>query len=140
MLEWVYYTSSMREYQQKYMIRTLLYSRVTIVILFLLSVLLLRSIVELNDKRIAVEKLRKESALERQELQMKVQKAEEKNDLIATDRGFETYVRTTFPIVKEGEGVIVIYDEEKSPVAEVRSEMTVWERLQVFFQNFFTKK
>lgn len=130
----------MREYQQKYMIRTLLYSRVTIVVLFLLSVLLLRSIVELNDKRIAVEKLRKESALERQELEAKVAKAEEKNALIATERGLENYVRTTFPVVKEGEGVIVIYDQEKSPVADVRSEMTVWEQLQVFFRDLFAKK
>ena len=130
----------MREYQQKYMVRTLLYSRVTIVVLFLLCILLLRSIVELNDKRIAVEKLRTESATERQDLELKVQKAQEKNDLIATDRGFESYVRTTFPIVKEGEGVIVIYDEEKSPVADVRSDMTVWERLQIFFQSWFAKK
>lgn len=130
----------MREYQQKYMIRTLLYSRVTIVFLFLLCILLLRSIVELNDKRIAVEKLRKESAIERQDLESKVQKAEEKNESIATERGFEAYVRTTYPVVKEGEGVIVIYDEEKSPVAEVRSDMTVWERLQILFQNLFAKK
>lgn len=130
----------MREYQQKHMVRTLLYSRVTIVILFLLCILLLRSIVELNNKRIAVEKLRKESLTERQELEMKVAKAEEKNASIVTPRGFESYVRTTFPVVKEGEGVIVIYDGEKSPVTEVRSDMTVWERLRVFFQELFAKK
>lgn len=130
----------MREYQQKYMIRTLLYSRVTIVILFLLCILLLRSIVELNNKRLGVEKLRAESAAERQDLEMKVQKAEEKNNAIATERGFETYVRTTYPVVKEGEGVIVIYDGEKSPVTDVKSDMTVWERFQVFFQGLFAKK
>lgn len=130
----------MREYQQKYMIRTLLYSRVTIVVLFLLCILLLRSIVELNNKRLAVEKLRAESALERQDLELKVQKAEEKNNAIATERGFETYVRTTYPVVKEGEGVIVIYDREKSPVADVKSDMTVWERFQVLFQGLFAKK
>ena len=95
---------------------------------------------ELNNKRIAVEKLRQESLTERQELEMKVAKAEEKNALIATARGLESYVRTTLPVVKEGEGVIVIYDEEKSPVTEVRSDMTVWERLQVFFQELFAKK
>lgn len=130
----------MREYQQKYMIRTLLYSRVTIVVLFLLCVLLLRSIIDLNDKRTDVEKLRSESATEKQDLELKVQKAEEKNNAMATDRGFETYVRTTYPVVKEGEGVIVIYDGEKSPVAPVKSDMTVWERLQVFFQGLFAKK
>lgn len=130
----------MREYQQKYILRTLLYSRVTIVVLFLLCILLLRSIVELNDKRIEVEKMREESAQERADLEAKVAKSQGKNDDITTSRGFESYVRTTFPVVKEGEGVIVIYDEDKSPVAPVRSEMTVWERLQVLFQNLFAKK
>lgn len=130
----------MREYQQKHIIRTLLYSRVTIVILFLLCVLLLRSIVELNDKRIAVEKLRKESETARADMQTKVQKAQDKNEAIATPRGFENYVRSTYPVVKDGEGVIVIYDEEKSPVAAVRADMTIWERLQIYFQGFFAKK
>jgi hypothetical protein len=130
----------MREYQQKHMIRTILYSRVTIVILFLFVVLLLRSIMELNDKRIAVKKLQTESAAERQDLEAKVRKAEEKNDAIATDRGFETYVRTTYPVVKDGEGVIVTYDDEKSPVAAVKADMTVWERMKVFLQGIFAKK
>lgn len=130
----------MREYQQKYMLRRLLYSRVTIVILFLLTILLLRSIMELNNKRIAVERLRAESETERMELEAKVRKAEEKNNAIATDRGFEYYVRTTYPVVKEGEGVIVIYDEEKSPVAPVRADMTIWERIVIFWKNAFDKE
>ncbi len=129
----------MREYQQKHQIRTILYSRVTIVILFLLCILLLRSIMELNDKRLAVEKLRAESEVERRDLEMKVKRSEEKNDAIGTDRGFENYVRTTYPVVKEGEGVIVIYDGDKSPVAQVRADMTVWERIKVLLQNLIVR-
>ncbi len=95
---------------------------------------------ELNDKRIAVNKLREESATERQDLQTKVDRAEEKNMAIGTSRGFESYVRTTYPVVKDGEGVIVIYDGEKSPVAQVRSDMTIWESLKVWMQGVFAKK
>lgn len=130
----------MREYQQKYMMRRLLYSRVTIVILFVLSILLLRSIMELNQKRVAVEKLRAESEVEWQDLEEKVRKAQAKNEAISTDRGFEYYVRTTYPVVKEGEGVIVIYDEEKSPVAPVRSDLTFLERIKVLLQDIFAKE
>lgn len=130
----------MREYQQKHLVRTLVYSRVTIVVLFLLIVLLLRSIMELNDKRLAVKKLQEDSAVERQDLEQKVQRAETKNSAIGTERGFETYVRTTYPVVKEGEGVIVIYDGDKSPVAPVKADMTIWERLQVYLQGVFAKK
>lgn len=128
----------MREYQQKYLLRRIVYSRVAIVVLFLLVMVLLRSIMELNDKRIAVKKLRVESEVERQDIETKTEKAEQKNENISTERGFEKYVRTTYPVVKEGEGVIVIYDEEKSPVSSVRSDMTVWEKLVVFFGRFFS--
>ena len=127
----------MREYQQKHMFRTLAYSRVTLVILFLLIVLLLRSIVELNNKRIDVNELRNDSIKEREELERKVDTAQKQTDLIGTQRGFEAYVRTTYPVVKKGEGVIVIYDDNKVPVSTVREKMTVWEHLNIWWKNFF---
>ena len=129
----------MREYQHKHMVRTLLYSRVTLVILFLLIVLLLRSIMELNDKRIEVAKLRDDSIIERAELQKKVDKAAKDTDFITTERGFEGYVRTTYPVVKKGEGVIVIYDDNKVPVSPVRENVTFFERVSIWWNNIFQK-
>lgn len=129
----------MREYQQKHMMRTLVYSKVTLVILFLLIVLLLRSIMELNDKRIEVGKLRDDSAKEREELERKVDSAQKQTDDIVTERGFESYVRTTYPVVKKGEGVIVIYDDDKIPVSAVRNRVTVWERLSIWWKDVFKK-
>ena len=129
----------MREYQHKHMVRTLLYSRVTIVILFLLIIFLLRSIMELNDKRLEVAKLRDDSEQTRNTLTDKVTQAEKQGEDIATPRGFESYVRTTYPVVREGEGVIVIYDGDKSPVSPVREDMNVWERLLVLWHRFVSK-
>lgn len=130
----------MKEYQQKHTIRTALYSRVTIIALFLLCILLLRSIMELNDKRMEVAKLRDDKKAEKELLMEKVAQAQKQNDDIATPRGFESYVRTTQPVVKEGEGVIVIYDESKSPVSQVRADMNVWERLIVWWNMSIKKK
>lgn len=130
----------MKEYQQKHIIRTVVYSRVTIVILFLLIVLLLRSIIELNNKRIEVVKLRDASKSERDIISEKVDKARKQSDEIMTPRGFESYVRTTYPVVKEGEGVIVIYDGDKSLVSQVRSDMNVWEELVVWWNTTIRKK
>ena len=129
----------MREYQQKYMVRTLVYSKVTLVVLFLLIILLLRSIMELNDKRIDVAKLRNESEKEKGELQKKVDKAQKDVDTISTTRGFEAYIRTTYPVVKKGEGVIVIYDDNKVPVTQVREKVTVWESFNIWWNKFFKK-
>lgn len=127
----------MREYQQKHMIRTLAYSKVTIVILFLLIILLLRSIMELNGKRLDADKLRNDSIQERQKLQEKVDKAQKETDAIGTPRGFEAYVRMTYPVVKEGEGVIVVYDDNKNLVSPVREKMTLWERLGIWWNSYF---
>jgi hypothetical protein len=134
-----YYNTSkaMREYQHKHMIRTLVYSKVTLLILFLLTVLLIRSIVELNIKRRDVVLLRDESQKEKEEFQRKVEDARIQTETIQTDRGFESYVRTTYPVVKEDEGVIVIYEEGKNPVSTVRTEMTLLEKINVLWNNLF---
>ncbi len=95
---------------------------------------------ELNDKRIEVTKIRDDSKNERRIVMEKVAKAQLKSDEIATPRGFESYVRTTYPVVKEGEGVIVIYDGDTSPVSQVRADMNVWERFLVFWQRFSERK
>lgn len=129
----------MREYQQKHMIRTLLYSRVTIVILFLLCILLLRSVMELNDKRIEVSKLRDDASKEMDIVSEKVAQAKKQSDAIATPRGFDAYVRSTYPVVKEGEGVIVIYDQDKSPVSQVRADISIWERLLIMWHTFVSR-
>lgn len=138
-LECVYYTKNMREYQHKYIVRTLLYSPVTIVILFLMIILLMRSIMELNNKRASVALLRNEAQSKKQETQDELAKAKNQLQDIQTERGFENYVRTTYPIVKQGEGVIVVYDQEGSPVTQVREDMTIWERLLVFIRPFMTR-
>lgn len=130
----------MREYQQKHVVRTLLYSRVTMVALFLLIVLLLRSIMELNDKRLEVNIERDETKNERMDLEAKVEKIRKQNEFIKTDRGFEEYVRTTYPVVKKDEGVIVIYDDETKSVSEVREKMTAWERISVYWNSLFENK
>jgi hypothetical protein len=60
---------------------------------------------------------------------------------IATDRGFENYVRTTYPVVKEGEGVIVVYDAQTSPVAPVRGRYDhLGAPASILLQSVFAKK
>lgn len=129
----------MREYQHKHMVRTLLYSRVTLVILFLLIVLLLRSIMELNDKRHEAILVRDDSQKEVDELTRKVETSKKQTEAISTTRGYEAYIRTTYPVVKKGEGVIVIYDDTKSPVSSVREKVTLSEQFSIWWRRFFNQ-
>jgi hypothetical protein len=94
---------------------------------------------ELNTKRMDVNALKKESEQERVEIEKKVFESRKKNEFIKTDRGFEEYVRVTYPVVKDGEGVIVVYDDEKNPVSDVRETMTIWEHLSVMWNTRFSK-
>ena len=130
----------MKEYQHKHIARTIFYSPATIVILFLILMFLLRSIVELNDKRIEVANLKNDSEIKKEELQNRVTEAETKNININTPRGFEEYVRTTQPVVKDGEGVIVVYDSQGSSVIPVRKAMDIWEYVTIWWQKFFENK
>lgn len=127
----------MREYQHKYIIRTLLYSPITSIILFLIIVLMVRSIVELNDKRLMVTSQKEEAQAKQADMERKLAKAEEKSSDIMTERGLEAYMRTTYPVVKEGEGVIVVYDSAGSVVTPVRENLTVWERLTIWWRYTF---
>jgi hypothetical protein len=129
----------MREYQHKYIIRTLLYSPITIIILFLLIIFLLRTIIDLNNKRIVAGKLRDEALLKQSETTKQLERADTRLAAIQTERGFEDYVRTTYPVAKRGEGVIVVYEQDASPVTAVREHMTVWERIMVFMQEFIRR-
>ena len=88
-------------------------------------------------KRADVAKIRDDSQKERDGLQLKVEKAQKETDLIGTQRGFEAYVRTTYPVVKKGEGVIVIYDDDKTPVSTVRTKVTFLEQMSIWWTDFF---
>jgi cell division protein FtsB len=127
----------MREFQQKHIVRTLFYSKATMLVLFLLIILLIRSVVELNAKRVEVNEKKEEVVKERKELEKKVGDAEKQVEFIKSDRGFEAYVRTTYPVVKEGEGVIVIYDDNKNPVTKVRTEITMREKINLWWKKVF---
>lgn len=128
----------MREYQQRQIWRKLFYSRFSIVILFLIFILLLRSVVELNDKRIKVNEKLQESELKLNTVQEKLNKSEEKYNAILTDRGVEDYIRKTFPVVKDGEGMIIVYDASTSPVVPVKKDQGFFSDLIIKIKNIFT--
>lgn len=91
---------------------------------------------ELNNKRITVAALRDDAETKQLETETQLVKAQGQLKDIQTERGFENYVRTTHPVVKQGEGVVVVYDQEGSPVTSVREDMTLWERFLVFMRPF----
>jgi cell division protein FtsB len=128
----------MKEYQQRHTLKKLLYSRLAILVLGIICLLMLRSVMELYGKYNKVSELTAQSEKERSSLEEKLRKSEAKNDAMNTERGIEEYVRRTYPVVKEGEGVIVVYEASSSPVVPVRKDISIFERTKLFFGTLFT--
>jgi hypothetical protein len=127
----------MREIQEEQSVKKMLYSTVSIVILSMLILILLRATVSLFEKRneIVAERNVKEEELRTEN--EKLRKAQEKKDFLETERGKEEYIRTTFPVAKEGEKVIIVYDDKKSGVSPVKKERTTSEKFKDFTRDLF---
>ncbi len=127
----------MREFQQERFFKKMLFSNVTIIILSMFILILLRSTVGLYEKRndIVLEKNKKEEEMKDEETKLNV--ALEKKRFLESPRGKEEYLRTTFPVAKEGEGVIIVYDDKKEVVSEVKKELSTNEKLKHFFADLF---
>ncbi len=127
----------MREIQQEQSVKKMLYSTVSIVILSMLILILLRATVSLYEKRNEVVT---ERNIKEEELRIeneKLRRAKEKKDFLETERGKEEYVRTTFPVAKEGEKVIIVYDDNKNGVSPVKKERTTMEKFKHFLRDLF---
>lgn len=127
----------MKEFQQERFARKLIYSKVTIIVLSILLLILLRATVSLYGKRseIITERNKKEEEL--REGEARLREADKKKAFLESERGKEEYIRTTFPVAKEGEGVIIIYDDKKSAVSSVKKEGDMKEKLLRFFRDLF---
>ncbi len=108
----------MREYQEKQKIRRRLYSKTSIVIVFIIMILVARGVMGVyateKASRMEVERLSKQ----KNEIEGRLKIVSKNNDLLATSQGIEYEIRNKFDVAKEGEGVIVIVDKELPPAAE----------------------
>ena len=127
----------MREIQQERTFYRLLYSTVTIVILSMLVLLLLRSTVSLYAKRNEIVKEREKKEEELNKQKGLLQAATDKKSYLETERGKEEYLRTTFPVASSGEGVIIVYDDNKKAVSPVKRDTTTKEKLLHFWRGLF---
>jgi cystathionine beta-lyase/cystathionine gamma-synthase len=127
----------MKEYQQKTLLKRFLYSQFSILVLAIICIIVLRAVIGLYQKYDKLNIERNTVNEERHTLEKKLATIQAKNDSLATESGQESYIRTTYPVVKDGEGVIVIYEATNSPVVEIRSGISFKERALLWFKAFF---
>lgn len=122
----------MRSYREKRQNRALLYSWPVIIILFVLAVLLARSVYSVyHSERLARHK--EQAALAERDVAL-LRKKELLTEVgqLETPRGVEEEIRKKFSVAKPGEQVVVVVDEKATTTLE-KKESSWWTRM---WQNF----
>ena len=104
----------MKKYQNKFFWRSFFYSNFTIVVIFILIAFVMNGLINIYSKyRTTKENLnfvRKEEMEEKNKLNIE----QNKLNNINTEEGKDKYIRSTYSVKKEGEGLVVVYDSASS--------------------------
>ncbi len=114
----------MQDFKRKKMIKNILFSYGTLVLLVLLIVLLGKSVFERFTVEREMSARRTEAERELTELKQRAAALESQVDYLEDDRGMEAEIRSRFDVVKEGEQVVIILDDEsKQEATETKTEI-----------------
>lgn len=128
----------MRRYQQKFIWQNLVYSNFTIILIGILIVVVSRGILNLYKKYQVTKLDYAYVSKEVVEAKEKMRINELKLENIKTEEGQEKFIRETYPVKKEGEKVVVVYNTPSSTY-EIPKKGSNWEIIKVFFKNLFSK-
>lgn len=101
----------MREFEQKKIRRKILYSPITLILLFLAIILLFNSVYKVYKKEVLSRENLQKTEIESRELQDKINRLQASVNFLQTDEGVEAELRSKFRAVKDGESVTVIVDD-----------------------------
>lgn len=116
--------------------KSFMYSRVSIFILAVVSVFLVLSVFSIFEKR---EEARKQSLLSKERLiDLEKRKETLSKDIehINNEEGMEDLLRDRYNVVKQGEEVVVIVDEDESGInsESSNSRSSFWQKILNFLQ------
>jgi len=102
----------MKELQERRRFRNYIYSKVTVVILLLLVLFVGRSVWGVYQKNKIASYHYNQSQENLEELRARQVEISSSVERLSSERGIEEEIRRTLPVAREGEGVIVILDQE----------------------------
>ncbi len=111
-----------------------MYSRSVLILLFLILVILGRT-VWFSYQGFKISKSNRDVArLEKEELENRISELEKDIDNLQTDRGLEGEIRDKFGVAKSGEEVIILVDERETSTDEVRGRKGFWNVILGWFK------
>src|SRR3990172_8407411 len=125
----------MAEFKKNKKLKGILFSKVTLLVLFVFSVILIILLIDIIPKEISTRRnkqtvLNQLNSLKDQSLALGSQ-----IEKLKTNDGLEEKIREKFRVVKEGEGLIVIVDDQNSSnVALTPKTASFWNFLKNLFK------
>ena len=104
----------MLEFQEKKKLRNILYSKITLVALFVVLIFIARATFNVYYKQKASEENLSKAKEEVAELKKREKMLNSEIDRLETDKGTEEEIRKKFMVGKTGEQVIIIVDDDKT--------------------------
>lgn len=129
----------MKKAQDKSLFKKFFNSWFMIVIYLVLFVLIMREVVDLSTKLVRTKSIYDSAYVDYKSQESKTNAAKANLDLISSNRGVEGYIRETYPVVKEGEKVVVLFDSKKSPIEPVELPPTQMDKLKSWWNNLYKK-
>ena len=125
----------MRQYQQARIWNQIKYSFASIIFITIVIILIIRQDLQLLNKYFKMSSVRDKALENEARSESNNKKSEIKFNMINTDRGVEGYIRQAYPVVKNGEGVITLYNSTNSNVSNVDIEPSSFEK----FKNWLSE-
>ena len=123
----------MLDFQQKRKIRAVMYSRITLITLFILVLIVLHSTWVVFKKKRESEEMKNLSLQNVKELQQRSDELSSKIDKLATVSGVEEEIRSKFSVVKNNETMVVVVPEEDSSTTAPTPKPSFWQKIWSFF-------
>lgn len=124
----------MLDFQQKRKVKSFMYNRITIGILFVVMLLTLRSTWSVYQKQMESQSLKEISEKKFAELELRKKEINDKIQALNTTEGLEREIRSKFNVVKENENMAVILDEANSDNYNATTTKSFWQKVKNFFK------
>ena len=102
----------MAEFQKKKKWNKILYSKLVLLFLFVMAIVGIVSVIKTIPKMLEASKNRKIAQIQFDNLSIQSNDFRKKIDKLKTDEGIEESIRDKFRVVKDGEGLVVITNQE----------------------------
>ncbi len=121
----------MLEIRNKKRVKNILYSPIILLIMAIIFVILFRGVLNVYKKERLSYQYLKQDKIELQKILLRQQNLVSSLNYLKTDQGVESEIRSKFRLVKEGEKISVIIDDQNTEITTVSTttENSFWYKI-----------